>query len=197
MTLEEMMILVGSLVDWKFELTSEGKIPPELVAFFNACSGDIVDVARYAKRATLNYEAGVTPTEFSLPVDYYKLPEYALWYQGSPLKELNLNDHSSTGFRRWGKTIILQGLTGSGTLELYYYATLPRFVGNPNEEPVINVAFHDLYVLFAAAKFKQGQPDELEPKRDFWGEYRVRRMEFDLHMSSEDPMPYYRTVAEV
>lgn len=193
MTLQDLMLMVGSLVDWKFELTPEGKIPQELVSFFNACSADLTSIARYAKRAVLTFDPLTTPNEFMLPSDFYELPESGLWFNGAPLKELELTDTASMGFRRWGKTIILQGLTTSGTIEVFYYASLPRFIGNPNEEPVIPPPFHDLYALYAGMKWRQGEPGRLEEKNDLQAEYLQRRLQFEIYAMSNDAAPYPAT----
>ena len=70
-----------------------------------------------------------------------------------------------------------------------YYSRLPRFEGLAVEEPVIP-KFHDLYALYAAAKWRQGQPGNLTEKRDLWSEYNQRKTVFELYAMINDPAPY-------
>jgi len=188
--LQDLISLTGSLVDEAFTV-SGGKIPQELTSFFNACSGDLTDIARYTRRAVLDYDPAVVPNEVTLPNDLHKLAyRDAVWFNGSPLEECAFNDAGSRGYRLWGKTLLLQSILESGMIEVYYYSRLPRFEGLAVEEPVIPAQFHDLYALYAAAKWRQGQPGNLTEKRDLWSEYNQRKTVFELYAMINDPAPY-------
>ena len=189
MDLMDLMSSLNDLIDYEFELTEDGHIPPSVLRWFNACSNDLTDAARYPGRATFDYIP--TVGEITLPVDFYKpIPEGFLFFEGYPLPELDLRQNTRYGFRRWGRVLYLQGLTKEGTLSIYYYKKLPKFTGDPTEVPVIPARFQEAYALFAAMRFMQFERDEMDSKADFHGEYEMMKRDLDIYTMSQDTAPY-------
>src|SRR5690606_21811909 len=178
MTLEEIMALTGSLVDEEFEL-EDGKIPSELLRFYNACSQEISPIARVVGRATADYIPELT--EITVPKDFLKrIPRGFLWFNGEEIPEQSLMTPNRRGYIMWGDVIILNNISDKpGTLLMYYYRKLPKFTGDPEEEPIIHEDFHDIYAFYAATRWFQGEPDEYEAKRDRQLDFERRKTDLD------------------
>ena len=184
------------LVDDEYELDTNGHIPTKVLAWLNSCSRDLTDVARYPGRAIYNYVEGTD--EIALPDDFHRMVmRGGIWFEGDEIPEQGLDVGNRYGFRRWGNTLILHGLDDDGELELFYYRKIPKFTGDPDEEPVIPESFHDLYVLYASAKHAQSLWDEIETKTDFYREYRDRKRELEIYMMSNDTAPYPITTGRI
>ncbi len=189
MDLLDLMSSLNDLIDYEYELTESGNIPPSVLRWFNACSNDLTDAARYPGRATLSLTSDLE--EVSLPTEFYKpIPEGFVHLNGEALPELDLRQNTRYGFRRWGRILYLQGLPDTGTVSIYYYKRLPTFTGDPTEEPVIVDRFHEAYALFAAMRFMQFERDEMNSKADFHGEYEMMKRNLDIYTMSMDTAPY-------
>lgn len=191
MTLEELMYLLGDLVDEHFEL-EDGKVPDTITRYFNMCSNDINPVAKYLKVKRLDYLGGSGIKRFSLPQDYMALVnENPLRFNGEPVPQVV----------RWGNGgfYIANGAinleeppTKDGTFELFYYAKLPKFTGDPEEEPVIEPQFHDIYARFAAVRWLQGDgfTSGFDAYSEFVRDYANRKRELEVYMLENSHMPY-------
>ena len=184
------MQATADLADARYELTEEGSIPDRYLRWLNMCNNKITNVARYKGRATMDYNPAIP--EISVPLDFHKpLKEGFLYFEGDELSYFDLNTRTQRkGYRMWGNTLILQGISDEGTLEMYYYRKLPEFEGEPDEVPVIDNDYHDLYIYFTAARHVQSERDELETKQDFHRDFRDRKGEFEIYRMSEDTAPY-------
>lgn len=195
MTLNELMDEMAVMVDDEYSLVG-GQIPDKVLRWFNGCSRDIVEQARYVGRATYEFINPDSIEEIAVPDSFYKpVPRGFLWLDDEELSERLVND-TRTGFRRWGKTIILKDVP-EGTLTMYYYRKLPLFTGDPTEEPVIPEPFHDIYAMYAAVKHVQSLWDEIDIKRDYGEEYQYKRNELDLYTLANDTAPYPVTSGQI
>lgn len=168
------------------------------ILLFNACSEDISFLTAYSRtsEAEFDKEAPI----ISLPPDFLEPLEIKIKKEGYPdfLRILPIglvqpqdvstsqylsSTDASTGYEIFGNAIEIRSSDmQNGTLLLRYYASLPE-VTSLTDVPYLKPRFHDMYALYAAAKYYQNYQDELQAKNDYWGEYQMKRQELEKEFS--------------
>lgn len=118
----------------------------DVTSWINRGLDDLSIVAKYTRTTTYTLVNG--QSEYALPSDFLEVAAL-----NPDFPRLPLNDFESEGYKVIGNTIKIQPTPKSGSLEMIYYATLPRLVGD-TDIPAIPAPFHDLLVLFTVAKAK-------------------------------------------
>lgn len=176
----------------RFEFYADDQVKNETaLMLFNQCNEDISSDAGYAKTATNDFHKEVPVV--SLPLDFLEMIELKIkrlsdndYYRVKPMGLVQPEDflevksplaEGIVGYEVFGDSIeIRPAQEHDGTLLLRYYATLPT-IKALTEIPIIKPAFHDIYALYAAAKYYQNYQDELPAKSDYYNEYMAKKME--------------------
>lgn len=175
--------------------TDDTMVSDTAMLLFNQCSEDLAHIAGYAKSVELAFDKNA-PT-LALPLDFLEAIELKFKKTGDtdylrilPIGLVQPQDvlsaayitdtDSATGYEIFGDAVEIRSSDlSSGTLLIRYYAHPPD-VAALSDVPVIKHRFHDLYALFAAAKYFQNYQDELQAKGDYWNEYQMKRAEMEL-----------------
>lgn len=179
----------------RVDFYTDDTMPPETaMMLFNQCNEDLSYFASNARTVEAEYDKDVPI--IALPLDFLEALELKIRKEGErdflrilPIGLVQPPDvwtsqymseaDSSTGYELFGDAIeIRSSYPHSGTLLLRYYATLPT-VTSLDHVPKLKPRWHDLYALFAAAKYYQNYQDELQAKNDYWGEYQTKRLELE------------------
>lgn len=151
MTLAELIEAVKRIVD-------DTSVPDDwVIGWLNECLGDLTPVLRLEERSVASVIAGMK--EIALPVDLYEVRFVRLLSESNPRKPLHPADSVSTGYKRWGKVIILQPPpTVDDTVELWYWRT-PTPLKELTDVPEVPEAFQHLLVWYAGALYQSYQRD--------------------------------------
>jgi len=193
MTLYEIARLLADMTDNEDHkrTTGEGKLPPRVVGWFNACSSDITEPARLKGMAEMEYDPAIEVV--GMPKDFYRpVRRGFVWFEDDPVPRVGMLNNTRYGYRLWGDQLYFQGLEDEGKITIYYYRKIPKFEGKTDEEPVIPEQFHELYALYGAMRNMQMERDEMEAKRDFQEEYEIKKEELRIHRMQQDDTPYPR-----
>lgn len=168
--------------------------PDTAMELFDQCSEDISAISSYSRTVEAEFDKDVPIV--SLPLDFLEPLELKIKKEGETeylrilgiglvqpsdvsTSQFNSSTDATTGYEIFGNAIEIRSETPkSGTLLLRYYANLPN-VAALTDVPKLPARFHDMYALFAAAKYFQNYQDELKAKNDYWGEYQSKRLELD------------------
>lgn len=159
--------------------------------FFNQCNEDIARICGNTKFSESDFDKDVPA--LTLPPDFQEMMELKFkrdsqnnFLRVRPIGLVQPTDFydpnyaetdGSTGYEIFGLSLELRAdKLESGKLQLRYFAALPE-VTDLTQQITLNVRFHDMYALFAAAKWYQNYQDELQAKQDYWGEYQEKRAE--------------------
>lgn len=154
---------------------------PTWIGFINAAIDDLTPVARMLNRIVL---VGETPSDGKLIItiagsdveDAHEI--LTVYYESTTpagrskqLRRLSLGDNFSMGWKLTSTQLILQGLgtTSAGTVTVDMYKKLTK-VDDVLDIPDLPEQYHDLIVKFMCS-LSQQKEEELEDKRDFYGEY--------------------------
>lgn len=172
--------------------TEEIYSEPEWVGFINAALDNLTPVARMLKRIVIpdqNPVDGAIQIELA---DYSELVDaqeilYAYYKSTDPLLEtetklklLAVTDSYSKGWRLTSTHLIVQGIEDSeeGDILVDVYKKLSH-VSDKTDVPELPEQYHQLIVMYMCS-LSQQKEEELEDKRDFYGEYLAGKQEMAL-----------------
>lgn len=155
----------------------------DITGWLNRALDDLTPYAKYQKSSTI---ALVKDTKsYTLPTDLNEVAHLLDETNNILYHQIGMNDFSSTGYKRWGTSLLFQPIpTENKNITLYFHARLPHLV-NASDIPAIPEHFHDLLVLFAVAKAKY-QDEEESMQQNAMQEYLIRKEQFmAFHQSGE------------
>jgi hypothetical protein len=151
--------------------------PTVAVTLFNQCNEDLSPIAGYAQTVETDYD--YTSPMVTLPTDLVQLIELEIKPESATEYTRIYAERGKVHYLYFGDSIEIPDQTENATLRLKYFAQLPA-IASLSESPVIPARFHDLYALFAAAKYYQHEQQlDMGAKTDYWNEYLTKRAELE------------------
>lgn len=173
------------LIDEVKNIVDDDSIPDGWVkSWLNTALGDLTPVLRLEARATALITAGVS--EYALPLDMYDVCQMRLFSESMPRRRLSRTDFVTTGYKVWGKTLILQPVpTSDDTVELWYYR-VPKTLSDNDDKPEIPEPFQHLLVWYAAATYQAYQHEASLEQQVFYRRYMEGRAALDNYTQSKN-----------
>ena len=192
------------------EIRSEEVYSDEVwIGFINAALDDLTPVAKLLRRVTLT---ALVPVNDMIIIDVTDEGNEDLlnshevlliYYQSTTpasrqkqLRRISLSDSYSTGWKRTEDTIILQGITGStaGTVVIDTYRKLDH-VAETSDIPDLPEQYHQLVLMYICS-LSQQKEEELEDKRDFFGEYLMGKNQMAIDRTWEMEPHHRKTIKD-
>jgi hypothetical protein len=181
MNLQEIIAEVNKNVDDELDNT-------EIIGWINRCIEDLTPIANLQSITTIPIYADVP--QYDLPIDLVEVVQVVK--DNQLLKQLPLSDLVNCGYKLYNNNtkLILQSLTFSddenveSSVDVYYKSALP-YLSDMEDIPQIPLFFHDLFVLFATAKFKF-QDQDSEYLQLAANTYESRKRDFINYMNKTD-----------
>lgn len=177
MNVEELIARLNYLVDDSVPLTTA-------LYLFNEALDDLSLVAGYTKMAEAAFAAQAST--IALPPDLIELVSIRVKFDGeTKFQRILSNDavrptdyyeddsivDGEYGYDWFGNAIEIRPLpANNGSMQIRYYAALPHLAAE-EDEPPLNLRYHRLIPLFAAARYMQNWGDKASEKQDFQGDY--------------------------
>ena len=156
---------------------------PTWMGFINAALDDLTPVAKMLKRVTiptLTPSSGTITLTLASYADLLNAHEIlTVYYQSTTpavrnkqLRRVSLSDNFSHGWKLTATELIIQGidiLSTVGTVTVDTYKKLDH-VEDVSDVPEIPLQYHQLIVMYMCS-LSQQKEEELEDRRDFFGDY--------------------------
>ena len=178
---------VAELIGLLNDMTDRENPTEEALRWFNACSRRIAPQARIPQISESTIP--VPFSRFSLPEDLVEIVQPdGLQYQPEGksywtiIYDRHLHPNKVTGYRRFGKVVVLDSTYEPGTLRLDYYR-LPDPLTSLDDEPEIPEAFHEIYAYYGAMLYLSRWSNQGEDYPIHRAEFERLLNELDLHTS--------------
>lgn len=166
MNLGEILAEVNKNVDDELEAA-------DVIGWVNRCIEDLTPIAN--NQTILTMPIITNQQSYKLPSDFVEMVQVVR--NNRFANPLALSDTTRYGYKLFNNNIMLQPIPDSdGSMDIYYKSILP-YLTDLEDVPQIPTFFHDIFVLYAVAKFKF-QDQDTENMSIAANTYESRRQDF-------------------